>query len=280
MNLAVTEPTTTDKAGARRPHAHYFSARTIDGQRALLDESYRLRYQVYCVERKFLRPEDYPDGMEMDEFDRHAAHVGAIDSHGALAGTARVVRSSELGLPIFDHCAIFPNETEFTPSNPRLVEVGRLSVSRSYRRRRSDDAVLAGEASARGADREFQGADRRGQHDDVFLTVLKGMYQAAKRAGASHWLAATEKPLQRMLAKRGFPFHQIGPDSDYFGIVAAYQMDLQEFEEVILSGHFPALEDFLVGFEPDSGAAEAGDERFVHAGDAAALSPEARVGAL
>ena len=250
MNATVTQVKTTDKmAGLIRHDAHYFCARTIDGQRALLEQSYRLRYQVYCLERKFLRAEDYPNGLEIDVFDRHAAHIGAIDSHGELAGTARVVRASEQGLPIFEHCVIFPYETVFTPENPRLVEVGRLSVSRSYRRRRSDTAAAAGAALVRPGGAGFAGHDRRGQHEDVFLTLLKGMYQAAKRAGATHWLAATEKPLQRMLAQRGFPFHQIGPDSDYFGIVAPYQMHLQEFELVILSGRYPDLEDFLVGLE-------------------------------
>jgi len=250
MNATVTQVKTTDNmAGLIRHDAHYFCARTIDGQRAMLEQSYRLRYQVYCLERKFLRAEDYPNGLEIDEFDRHAAHIGAIDSHGELAGTARVVRASEQGLPIFEHCVIFPYETEFTPANPRLVEVGRVSVSRSYRRRRSDTAAAAGEAPVRPGGAGFAGHDRRGQHDDVFLTLLKGMYQTAKRAGATHWLAATEKPLQRMLAQRGFPFHQIGPDSDYFGIVAPYQMNLQEFEHVIMSGRYPDLEDFLVGLE-------------------------------
>jgi N-acyl amino acid synthase of PEP-CTERM/exosortase system len=250
MNATVTQlKTTNDLAGLIRPDAHCFCARTIDSQRALLEQSYRLRYQVYCLERKFLRAEDYPRGMEIDAFDPHAVHIGAIDSHGVLAGTARVVRSSELGLPIFEHCVVFPYETEFTPDNPRLVEVGRLSVSRSYRRRRGDQPALAGAASLRPGGPGFAGADRRGRHEDVFLTLLKGLYQAAKRAGATHWLAATERPLQRMLAQRGFPFHQIGPDSDYFGIVAPYQMDLQEFEDVIMSGRYPDLEDFLVGFE-------------------------------
>ncbi len=119
MNATVTQVKTTDNmAGLIRHDAHYFCARTIDGQRALLEQSYRLRYQVYCLERKFLRAEDYPNGLEIDEFDRHAAHIGAIDSHGELAGTARVVRASEQGLPIFEHCVIFPYETEFTPGEP------------------------------------------------------------------------------------------------------------------------------------------------------------------
>jgi len=220
---------------------HYFAARTLDDQKPLLERSYRLRYQVYCVERRFLPAENYPDGLEMDRYDHHAIHVGAIDVHGDLAGTARVVRPSDIGLPIFEHCALYPEHASFNAANPRLVEVGRLSVSRFYRRRRTDDLRLAG------ADEGFGPADRRRRQDDVFLTLLKAMYQASKRAGATNWLAATEKPLQRMLAQRGFPFHQIGPDSDYFGVVAAYQMDLQEFENVIISGRYPGLEDFFDG---------------------------------
>jgi len=279
MNATVTQPKTTDdKAGMIRHDAHYFSARTIDGQRTLLEQSYRLRYQVYCLERKFLRAEDYPNGMEIDEFDARAAHIGAIDSHGELAGTARVVRSSGRGLPIFEHCAIFPYETEFTPDNPRLVEVGRLSVSRSYRRRQCDRPFLAGATSVRVDGAGFTGVDRRGRHD-VFLTLLKGMYQAAKRAGATHWLAATEKPLQRLLAQRGFPFHQIGPDSDYFGIVAPYRMDLQEFEDVIMSGQYPDLEDFLVGFEPGPTSADARRDDAVTPGDDASRSAQTPAGA-
>ena len=78
MNATVTQVKTTDNmAGLIRHDAHYFCARTIDGQRALLEQSYRLRYQVYCLERKFLRAEDYPNGLEIDVFDRHAAHIGA-----------------------------------------------------------------------------------------------------------------------------------------------------------------------------------------------------------
>ena len=118
----------------------YFQARPIDDVPQLLDKSYSLRYQVYCLERKFLRAEDYPQGLEIDEFDRHSIHVGAVDARGELAGTARAVKISEIGLPLFRHCTTFPDEMERHPPTTRLVEVGRLSVSRSYRRRTDDDA--------------------------------------------------------------------------------------------------------------------------------------------
>jgi N-acyl amino acid synthase of PEP-CTERM/exosortase system len=256
-----------------------FCVRTIDDRRALLERGYRLRYQVYCVERKFLRAEDYPDGLEIDRFDRHAIHVGAIDMHGDLAGTARVVRPSEIGLPIFERCEIYPHETRFHAGNPRLVEVGRLSVSRSYRRRRSDSMMQAGPIAAPGAGPAFRDVDARRQHQDVFQALLKGLYQASNRAGATHWLAATEKSLQRMLTQRGFPFHQIGPERDYFGLVAPYQMDLQEFEEVVASGRFAGLDDFLEGLEPRQPGDAVDEDAFVHARDGSSPAA-ARAGAV
>src|SRR6478672_10547133 len=90
----------------------YFQARTIDDVPELLDNCYSLRYQVYCLERKFLRAEDYPLRLEIDEFDRHSIHIGAIDTRGDLIGTARAVKISEIGLPLFRHCTTFQDEME------------------------------------------------------------------------------------------------------------------------------------------------------------------------
>jgi hypothetical protein len=180
---------------------------------------------VYCLERKFLRAEDYPNGMEIDEFD--AVPLTSARSIRTASSPARRASCAERAGPadlraLRDLPATRPSSRRRTRG---LVEVGR--------------AVGEPQLSAAVSDRPSCGAPAAGRREPAlpasiaaagttyFLTLLKGMYQAAKRAGATHWLAATEKPLQRMLAQRGFPFHQIGPDSDYFGIVAPYQMDLQ-----------------------------------------------------
>ena len=47
-----------------------FRGRVIDDAPLLLEQSYRLRYRVYCLQRHFLRAEDYPLGLEHDRFDR------------------------------------------------------------------------------------------------------------------------------------------------------------------------------------------------------------------
>jgi len=225
----------------------HLDARVIDDSPALLDASYRLRFQVYCHERGFLDAADYPAAAEVDEFDAHAVHVGAVDDSGQLAGTARLVRHSDLGLPLFRHCSIFPEHAGVC-GEPAVLEVSRLSVSRHYSRRQTDGAYGVHEREAAG--RVLVRNKRRRIDGEVFLAVTKGLYQASKRLGATHWLAATESSLHRILLRFGLPFRQVGPESDYFGMVAPYLMEIAELDDVIVSGRVPVLEEFADGLEP------------------------------
>jgi phenylacetate-CoA ligase len=237
------------EAGARG----HFQARPIDDVPELLEDSYRLRYQVYCLERKFLRAENYPQKLEIDEFDRHSLHVGAVDARGKLAGTARAVRVSEIGLPLFHHCTTFLQETEFHTANTRIVEIGRLAVSRTYARHARDISCGVKNASLPGGFARNRQEDRWRDRKDLLLTLMKAMYQATKRIGATDWLVAMEISLERLLAQHGFSFQLIGPESDYFGLVAPYRLDLKELDKVIASGRFPALDALVVGLEPEFG---------------------------
>jgi N-acyl amino acid synthase of PEP-CTERM/exosortase system len=244
MNVNMTQVKSVEGGNALRLGEHY-CAGPIDDVPELLERSYHLRYQVYCLERNFLPAEDYPCGLEIDAFDQHAIHIGALDRGGELAGTVRLVKASGLGLPMFPYCTLFPDEAAGQAATPGVVEIGRLSVSRSYRRRRNDGITFA---NARGG---YSGRERRRHRDEIFLTMTRALYQESKRIGATDWLVATEKSLQRLLAQYGFPFRQVGPERDYFGVVAPYRMNLDELDRVILSGGSPCLGDFFVGLEPE-----------------------------
>jgi N-acyl-L-homoserine lactone synthetase len=50
---------------------------------------YRLRYQT-VIERGWARPEDYPDGLEIDAYDERSVSVGGWDG-GKLVASARIV---------------------------------------------------------------------------------------------------------------------------------------------------------------------------------------------
>jgi N-acyl amino acid synthase of PEP-CTERM/exosortase system len=246
----------TDKAGVENrgqieaPTAPVFQARTIDNIPELMEQSYRLRYQVYCLERQFLDADAYPTEQERDEFDDHSVHVGVVDRAGELAGTARLVRTNAAGLPLLRHCTLFSDETLLSDPRNIVVEVSRLSISRRYTRRRGDDScgppqVFESEGSGVGIPGE-----RRRAGNLLFVTLLQAFYQAAKRLSATHWIAATEPSLQRRLAQFGLPSRQVGPETEYWGRVAAYAMSIADFDQVILHRHFAALDDFLVGLEP------------------------------
>src|SRR5205823_369230 len=58
----------------------------------LLDQVYRLRYQVYCIENQFEDPNEHLDGREMDEHDAASAHILLLHrKSGTAVGTARLI---------------------------------------------------------------------------------------------------------------------------------------------------------------------------------------------
>jgi N-acyl amino acid synthase of PEP-CTERM/exosortase system len=222
------------------PTPNAFFTRRIDDEPQLLTDSYRLRYQVYCVEREFLDPDNYPDQLEVDEFDRYAWHFGTIDSTGRLVATARLVPPSILGLPLLRRCSIFPDEIELYGAHQRIAEISRLSMSRAA----LNSGVLAGVSGS-----SVQVIRSKTARNSVSYSLYRGVYQESKRAGLTHWAVATEASLQRALAGYGLPFRPIGPAIDYFGPVTPYLMDLSVFDCVVLNGKLPQLRGFLDGLE-------------------------------
>lgn len=235
-------PVTALVEHGRLPTCPRFHGVELDAFPTLLADSYRLRFRVYCRERGFLDAAHYPDGLETDIFDRHAVHLGVVDDWGTLVATARLVRRSDDGLPMFGHCSILRRVPVLAEQRAPLVEVSRLAVSRA------DLGQVQGEDGRR---RSITARTPRQAARAEMITVLyRELYQASKRHGFSHWLVATEPSLQRLVVKFRFPFVQVGPLTDYFGPVAPYLMDVREFEQEILSGKAPALHGFLDGLEP------------------------------
>jgi N-acyl-L-homoserine lactone synthetase len=216
----MEEPTAAGPKGPRIPE---FQPRVLDDDPCLLDACYRLRYRVYCQEKQFLDPRNYPDGREIDEFDPISVHVGAIDRDGEVAGTARVVPPNKLGYPVTKHCAFNPDLRLDAPGM-LTVECSRIMISRDYPRR---------------------------SRTEPFLTIVKGVMQQAKRAGATHLIGATEPGFYRLIVLHGMPWKVAGPAVDYFGApVLPCIMSLAELDEAILSGRHRSLERFPVGWDP------------------------------
>ncbi|PWB59891.1 MAG: PEP-CTERM/exosortase system-associated acyltransferase [Nitrosomonadales bacterium] len=233
----------------------YFDFCVIDGTRYLQD-SYALRYEVYCNEQHFLAPECYPSRLEIDSYDDHAIHVGAINREGVLAGTLRLVLPSALGFPLLEHCSLFSEYDYLTDSaNPAplsAVEISRLAVSKSYRRRANDGLYGVAETGDNMTPQQRDGeAPRRRSRPELVLGLYRTMYQYSKRQGITYWLAAMEKTLLRLLHRYQFGFKPIGPEVDYYGPVTPYLAEIAEMEKGVRQRHPDLFAEFAQGLSPE-----------------------------
>src|SRR5262245_24845669 len=69
----------------------------------LLDDVFRLRFEVYCVERGFERVDEHPEGRERDQDDSRSLHFLVLDrATGAATGTVRLILPrADAELPVF-----------------------------------------------------------------------------------------------------------------------------------------------------------------------------------
>ena len=90
-----------------------------------LEKAFRLRYKVYCEEKKWLKKEDYPDGIEKDRYDKKAVHVIAFDEEFELVGNMRIIQQKDYRkLPFEDH----PSLEGIKTNVPGLVELSRFVI--------------------------------------------------------------------------------------------------------------------------------------------------------
>lgn len=223
---------------------------TLDDSAQLLAMSYRLRYQSFCLERLFFSKDEYPGQLESDKFDRASVHVGVLDAHDQLVGTARVVPPNSEGLPLFRYCTLFPHDTTFADPSNTVVELSRVCVNPRWIPSLDEDPGLLAVPSTRLIESPLC-SDLGRESGDAFATLIKGMYQVTKRLRGTHWIIAVEKALRRRIARYGLPFSVAGPEVDYHGPVRPYVMSLAALDDIIRARRYPVLNDFPLGLEPE-----------------------------
>lgn len=208
----------------------------------LYADALHLRFQVYCLERGFLSPADYPEGREHDEFDEHAVHF--LARHRASrqpAGTIRLVHHSPLGFPMLKHCRIDEDYQQICFDNEvgvrRFAEISRLAVSRHYRQRATDTVFGGPPRRSRDSAIDVGGGDPFDCPDTAGPEIIAGLYKClyheCKQRAVTHLLVAMERSLQVLLKRLTIRFVPIGPEIDYYGPVRPYLLNLGQLERDI-----------------------------------------------
>ncbi len=157
-----------------------------------LREVFRLRHQVYCVERGF---ESAVGEEETDEFDarsRHALLRHASD--GEVVGTVRVLAANLANLDDSFPMQRLCDASWFRPLPLRTTgEVSRFAISKQRRISCATASLLR-------------------------LALLRGVVQISSDMGLTHWLAVMEPSLLRLNQRNGIHFQPVGPLVSYHGI--------------------------------------------------------------
>ncbi len=189
----------------------------------LLEDVFRLRYQVYCKERQFLSESEYPYGAEKDAFDDFAIHFGAFDQAGMLVGAVRLILPESPVFPIEER---IPTLTlgEGLPLRGECAEISRLTISKEFRW-----GLSSGGPGGHAAFASRPSSIMR-KVSPVTLGLCHLMYVECLEQQIGYCLALMERPLQLLLRLHGFVFRQVGPEIDYFGRVMPYMIDVSTMD--------------------------------------------------
>lgn len=157
---------------------------------ALRAESYRLRHQVYCIERGF---EAGGNGIEKDDFDQRSRHALVIDhATQTTLGSVRIVGPVECPsqYPMTNACQ--PDLLRHLPLHA-TGEISRFAISKTRRTDCRDTAM-------------------------VRLGLIHGIVRLSHEMGLTHWCAIMEPALLRLLQMNAIRFNPLGPTVEYHGI--------------------------------------------------------------
>jgi len=234
---------------------HYFEVIDADTPEKL-QACYRLRYDVYCKEGVIpgFSPEDYPEGLERDEYDERSAHSLLLHKpSGRIAGTVRVILPDpdrpETPFPLEKFAgASFYSDVSALEALPRtrLGEISRLILAPEFRGRRGERRNpygvpeeidnLASQQDRRAPLQSESAFERRlNAKRRVFPHTILGLLVAVARISIRHRIAylymGMEPSCARLLQSFGVCFVPISPLIDYYGLCQSYLGSILEIEE-------------------------------------------------
>lgn len=98
-----------------------------------IQEIYKLRYKIYCLEKKYLDPALSLKGLEVDKYDIHSIHfIVKNKKQSNIVATVRLIKNEINGLPIENDFRI--KLDSYKKKSQEILEISRLAVSKNYRK--------------------------------------------------------------------------------------------------------------------------------------------------
>lgn len=167
-----------------------------------LAESFRLRYQIFCLEKNWIDASFCPGQKEQDEYDNCSVHFIAFNSRKEPIGSTRLILNSEKGFPVSRHLDIDHY------SHEKMVEVSRFAVIR----------------------------EERANHLAVFFGLTRLMWLYSNSFNMESWAAVVDKPLFKLFTRLHMPFLSVGKSVWYLGSESIpLVVDFKDTEKVLFN---------------------------------------------
>lgn len=202
----------------------------------LVKETFRLRYQVYCIENEFENPSKTSHQLETDEFDSNSVHsIIKYNKAGQSIGSVRMILPNKN-----DHTRSFPiqklcNNSIFTDrklfSVYRPIEISRFCLSKTLR-------VMVNpckHSCVQLASSRAPFSPSLLNHYGPILGLIRGLIQMSSEYQVTHWFAIMEPALIRLLAKLGIYFKPTGSLINYHGMRQPCYIEFSELLQRVYS---------------------------------------------
>lgn len=182
---------------------------------ALIDECYRLRYQVYTRELGYTEPNPDAGEYERDAYDGQSLHM--LLRHrktGEFVGTVRLIMGDNdypRRLPLFD---ISDEQQIPLPSHfytEKCAEISRFCISRNFRRRASDN--IYGTVY----DQQDLGPEKNRFVPFMALGLIAKVFKTCEEMNIYQACAVIEPELIAMVGRLGIHFNVVGKPFAYHG---------------------------------------------------------------
>ncbi|RQW85131.1 MAG: PEP-CTERM/exosortase system-associated acyltransferase [Geobacter sp.] len=183
----------------------------------LLDQAFRLRYQVYCRERGYEESAAFTDQRETDSFDNRSVHSLIVSRGDAtILGTVRLVLAGDdtsgTCFPMQQICRNLLTSRTRPLCLSKTVEISRFAISKAARK---FSKVPASQDGCRVKSPEEKAGPAR---PSIVLGLMKAIVQMSREHDITDWLAVMDPSLLRLLARFGIYFRPIGPLVAYHGM--------------------------------------------------------------
>lgn len=195
----------------------------------LLEEVFRMRYQLLCIDMAVpgYEPSRYPDGLEKDNYDHHSSHaLVRYRQSGEFIGTVRLIMFDPT-----DPEKLFPVE-RYTQIDPALLDIKKLSrqqtgeisrfmIIKKFERRRAERRNY----NTRELIGDIAKADRR-SINNLTLVLMAGVVRMCDKYSIRNWFTIMEPALNRLFGYYGLDLNPIGPTTQHYGLRRPYFVEL------------------------------------------------------